>query len=213
MCSAQAYLLPRSGACIWALHPQLAFHLPLLLSWVCLCSLNCERSVMAGRLRGGDAAGAGRGAAAALAVAIGLGVAILVLLGLFGERLICLTGCAPNLVAPALTYLRVRMLAAPAVVITMVAQVWTLPAFRLPSTGLTGAGMLQQSKPPPIRTQAFSHTHLLLPAHQPSCWNACLVQGGSYSAQVSPAVPCKAVVPNRSAGAARRRACWRRRTA
>ena len=78
---------------------------------------------MAGRLRGGDAAGAGRGAAAALAVAVGLGAAILVLLGLFGERLICLTGCAPNLVAPALTYLRVRMLAAPAVVITMVAQV------------------------------------------------------------------------------------------
>ena len=98
----------------------------------CVCADSAgERSVMAGRLRGGDAAGAGRGVAAALAVATGLGVAILVLLSLFGERLICLTGCAPNLVAPALTYLRVRMLAAPAVVITMVAQVRTLPASRL----------------------------------------------------------------------------------
>ena len=110
---------------------------------------------MAGRLRGGDAAGAGRGAAAALAVAVGLGVAILVLLSLFGERLICLTGCAPNLVAPALTYLRVRMLAAPAVVITMVAQVRTLPAFRLPSPGLTDAGMLQQEAGHLPRRQAF----------------------------------------------------------
>ena len=108
---------------------------------------------MAGRLRGGDAAGAGRGAAAALAVATGLGVAILVLLGVFGERLICLTGCAPNLVAPALTYMRVRMLAAPAVVITMVAQARSpaCDAFNAGfGSGLTGTGLPNRRHTPPL---------------------------------------------------------------
>lgn len=78
---------------------------------------------MAGRLRGGDAAGAGDAAAAALAVALGLVAGTTALLALCGPRFIALTGCSPNLVAPACSYLRVRLLAAPSVVITMVAQV------------------------------------------------------------------------------------------
>lgn len=82
---------------------------------------------MAARLRAGDAASAGEAAAAALAVALCLGACTLALLSLFGQRFICLTGCAPNLVTPACSYLRVRMLAAPAVVITMVAQACMTP--------------------------------------------------------------------------------------
>ncbi len=67
--------------------------------------------------------GAGDAAAAALAVALGLGAGTTALQALCGPRFIALTGCSPNLVAPACSYLRVRLLAAPAVVITMVAQV------------------------------------------------------------------------------------------
>ena len=41
----------------------------------------------------------------------------------WGPRLILATGCSPELLAPAWSYMRVRALAAPAVLVVMVAQV------------------------------------------------------------------------------------------
>lgn len=55
-------------------------------------------------------------------VALTLGLAIMALYQGAAVQLVKLTGCAPELWAPALLYLRVRAIAMPASLVTMVAQ-------------------------------------------------------------------------------------------
>ncbi|MGH8937494.1 MAG: MATE family efflux transporter [Acidimicrobiia bacterium] len=74
----------------------------------------------------GRAVGAGRPEAAgrivtqALALAVAIGVAVLVVLELLTGPILAMMGAGPELQAPAASYLRIRALAAPAVLVVMV---------------------------------------------------------------------------------------------
>lgn len=81
-----------------------------------------RNSLISGDLRTGDAAGAQRTLACALALALAAGALVALCLELFAEALIAATGAAPALHAPACAYIRIRALAQPAVLATMVLQ-------------------------------------------------------------------------------------------
>lgn len=57
-----------------------------------------------------------------LMLAFGIGAAQLLVLTIWGPQMIAMTGCPVELIAPAWTYLRIRALAAPSVLLLMVAQ-------------------------------------------------------------------------------------------
>jgi len=95
---------------------------------------------VADALRGGDEAGAGALASAGLAVAAAVGAAATLTLLAAGPALVSLTGAAPALAAPALSYLRVRALACPLTLATGVAQA-TLLAARDARTPLAWVGV------------------------------------------------------------------------
>lgn len=82
----------------------------------------CGRRLVSESLRDGQREAAARALSCSLMVALTLGVSITVLYQGTALQLVKLTGCAPELWAPALTYLRVRAIAAPANLVTMVAQ-------------------------------------------------------------------------------------------
>lgn len=180
---------------------------------------------MAARLRAGDAASAGEAAAAALAVALCLGASTLALLALFGQRFICMTGCAPNLVTPACSYLRVRMLAAPAVVITMVAQA-CIPSgaptqFPLKNDDISSPveAPVGPATPSPQDLFVARECHWALWRHgraSPALQHARPIGTCYQFAPLHPSVAAWAVeafrIMSTNAGA-RRGGCWRRRTA
>lgn len=62
-----------------------------------------------------------------------------------GEALIVRTGCAASLVERALSYTRIRALAAPAILVTMVAQVFVLELLLLSLCSSGDAVPAQQS--------------------------------------------------------------------
>lgn len=80
------------------------------------------RSLISEDLRLGDAPAAQRTLACALAIAAAAGLAVAALLEVFAEQLIAATGAAPALHGPASAYVRIRAVAQPAVLTTMVLQ-------------------------------------------------------------------------------------------
>lgn len=81
---------------------------------------------MSESLRDGQKESAARALSCSLMVALTLGVAVMSLYEGTALQLVKLTGCAAELWAPALLYLRVRALAMPANLCTMVAQAGAL---------------------------------------------------------------------------------------
>ena len=79
-------------------------------------------SLISESLRDGDTDGARRAVSSSLAVAVVLGTVLALACQPAALGLIKLTGCAPELWAPACVYLRVRALAMPASLVAMIAQ-------------------------------------------------------------------------------------------
>ena len=104
--------------------------------------------LLAGAVGRGDSAGAGRIAWQAVALAIVAGMAVMVLLQVFAEPILGLMGAEGEMIEPALVYLRIRALAAPAVVLVIAAN----GVFR----------GLQDTRTPLIVTVAISLLNLVL---------------------------------------------------
>ncbi|KAK9830569.1 hypothetical protein WJX72_012538 [[Myrmecia] bisecta] len=79
-------------------------------------------TVVAEKLRQDNIKQAGRALSGSLFVAAAIGCLVTAVLQLFGRPIMLATGCAPAILQPALTYLRIRAWAAPAVLLLMVAQ-------------------------------------------------------------------------------------------
>ena len=90
--------------------------------------LECSARLVSGNLRDGRSDLAARSLSVSLTVAALLGLAILGAYRGAAVQLVQLTQCAPELWPPALLYLRVRALAMPANLVTMVAQAGTVGA-------------------------------------------------------------------------------------
>lgn len=79
-------------------------------------------SLVADKLRTQDVDGAGDALSSALFVATTFGLIIQAVLLCCSEQMVMFTGAAPALLAPSVTYLKIRAWSAPAVLISMVAQ-------------------------------------------------------------------------------------------
>ena len=104
--------------------------------------------LLAGAIGRGDPVGAGRIAWQAVALAIAAGVVAMVLLQVFAEPILGLMGAEGEVTDPALVYLRIRALAAPAVVLIIAAN----GVFR----------GLQDTRTPLVVTVAISLLNLVL---------------------------------------------------